>query len=242
MNAPETISAAAMLVEGRSIVESLDREEGLPLRLIGGVAIAIHCPQTTGGQAHREFGDLDAVTTSRAARRVAAALEARGYEPDKRFNAAQGDRRMIFVGPAGKLDVFVGRFEMCHRIELADRVVLESPTLTAADLLVTKLQIVELNQKDADDIALLLLEHGLGEGAGDHIDRVRLGALVGGDWGLWKTMVTTLGRVGELRPDVADRAAEVTAALDAAPKGRAFRMRARIGERRRWYELPEETP
>ena len=124
-------------------------------------------------------------------------FQAAGYDADRRFNALQGDRRMIFHGPAGKVDVFVGVFEMCHRLDLSPRLELERDTLTASDLLMTKLQVVEVNQKDIDDTALLLSEHELDEGPGDHIDLAYLRALVYDDWGLWRTATGTLETVAQ---------------------------------------------
>jgi hypothetical protein len=118
---------------------------------------------------------------------------------------------------------------------------LESPTLTVSDLLVTKLQVVELNAKDAEDAALLLRTHGLGRGHGDQVDLDYLAELVSDDWGLWRTLTHTLERLEELEPEVAVPARALRAVLDETPKGRRFRMRAKVGERKRWYELPDEV-
>lgn len=225
-----------LIAEGVSLVEAASGS-GLVLRLLGGAAIVLH----SGGQPHRALGDLDAATRRSDARPLAAALAEVGYEPEPRFNALHGDRRLIFHGPQGKLDVFVEVFEMCHRIELEPRLELDSPTLTVSDLLLTKLQVVELNAKDADDAALLLRHHELGHGSGDHVDVDYVAGLVADDWGLWRTLTGTLARLEELQPDVAEPARGLRAALDASPKGRRFRMRARVGERKRWYELPDEV-
>ena len=150
---------------------------------------------------------------------------------------------MIFHGPAGKLDVFVGAFEMCHRLELNGRLALDTPTLTASDLLLTKLQIVELNAKDAQDAALLLREHALGHGAGDHIDvdylagagGARLGPVADDDAGRCAGSPSS-------SPEVAPRCARARGRRSTRYRRRAaFRMRARVGERKRWYELPDEV-
>ena len=169
-------------------------------------------------------------------------FESAGYEPDRRFNAMQGDRRMIFHGPGGKVDVFVGSFEMCHRLELRRGSTLEPETITAADLLLTKLQVVELNQKDIDDIALLLTEHELASGPGDHIDVAYMSALMGDDWGLWRTSSRTLQDVAQRRPQLVAKATGwVPTRSRRRPRAKRFRMRARVGERKRWYEIPDET-
>lgn len=226
--------------EGLVVVDEAN-ERGLVVRLLGGAGVVLHCRSAAGEAAHRPIGDLDAATTRRDAKAVAASLRDRGYAPETRFNALHGERRMIFHGPAGKLDLFVDVFEMCHRIDLTSRLELDTPTLTASDLLLTKLQVVELNAKDASDAALLLREHELASGEGDWIDVDYLATLVGDDWGLWRTATLTLDRLAELEPGVADRAGALRAALDAAPKTRRFRLRARVGERKRWYEIPDEV-
>jgi hypothetical protein len=224
-----------LVAEGVALVESA-QSGGATLRLLGGAAVVVH----SSGVPYREIGDLDAVTGRKDVKRLTAVLQERGYEAETRFNALHGQRRLIFHGPAGKLDVFVERFEMCHRLELGPRLALDSPTIPVTDLLVTKLQVVELNEKDARDLAELLRHHSLGAGEGDHFDTERLGALVGEDWGLWRTLTGTLDRLPTLVADVGEQAAALRRALDDAPKGRRWRMRARVGERKRWYELPDD--
>jgi hypothetical protein len=231
---------ADLVDEGLAVVGEAN-ERGLVVRLLGGAGVVLHCRSAAGEAAHRPIGDLDAATTRRDAKAVGASLRDRGYAPETRFNALHGERRMIFHGPVGKLDLFVDVFEMCHRIDLTSRLELDTPTLTASDLLLTKLQVVELNAKDASDAALLLREHELASGEGDWIDVDYLASLAGDDWGLWRTATLTLDRLAALEPGVAYRAGKLRAALDAAPKTRRFRLRARVGERKRWYEIPDEV-
>jgi hypothetical protein len=225
----------ALVAEGVALVESA-QAAGATVRLLGGAAVVLH----SSGAPYRPIGDLDAITRRKDVKALTAALEGRGYEAEQRFNALHGDRRLIFYGPQGKLDVFVDRFEMCHRLELGGRLDLDSPTITATDLLVTKLQVVELNEKDARDLAELLRHHTVGAGEGDHFSADYLGRLVEDDWGLWRTLTGTLERLPELVPDIGEQAAAVRRVLDDAPKGRRYRMRAKVGERKRWYELPDD--
>jgi hypothetical protein len=231
---------AALHAEGVALVDDM-AGRGIALRLLGGAAIFEHCPRALSDGPYRDLADLDAMTTRAHARPLAQALEARGYEPESRFNAMHGDRRLIFHGAKGKLDVFVDTFEMCHVLELRDRLTLDPRTLTVSDLLLTKLQIVELNAKDAGDLRALLAEHALGEGHGDHVDVTYMASVVAADWGLWRTVTTTLRRLAELQPEVAGAVNELLDAFEAVPKTRGWRMRARIGDRKRWYELPDEV-
>jgi hypothetical protein len=213
---------------------------GLRPRLLGGLAIAAHLPDPSAFK-HRTVNDVDLFSARSERRQLAELLGNAGYEPERRFNALNGHRRMLFHGPDYDLDVLVGEFDMCHRLELEPRIDVDAPTLPVADLLLTKLQIVELNEKDASDVACLVESHELGHGAGDHIDLDRLVEATSVDWGLWRTIHLTTERVSETaQPAVRERLAAILAAIDQAPKSFSWRARARIGDRKRWYQVPEE--
>lgn len=219
--------------EATAIVEEGERR-GAHARALGGVAVVIHC-----GSAHREPEDIDLAVGRSDLKTLTGVLAERGYEPNDRFNAMHGDTRNLFQGPAGKLDVFVGAFTMCHRLELESRLAVDRPTLSVADLILTKLQIVELTEKDSDDLRALLRAHELGSGPGDLIDADRIAAVLADDWGYWRTATETLERVVSASPELGDKAVQLRRRIDGEPKSRRFKLRARIGERRRWYELPE---
>lgn len=223
------------VAEATAIVEAA-AARGLLVRVLGGVAVVIHCHER-----HREPEDIDLVVASRDMGELGRLLEERGYRPNARFNAMYGDARNIFDGPEGKLDLFVGDFAMCHRLRLAPRFAVDDPTLSVADLLLTKLQIVELTAKDSADLRALLDAHELRDGPGDAIEVPRIAAVLADDWGYWRTATETLERVAALWPDLGAKAAALRARIDAEPKTRRFKLRARVGERRRWYELPERV-
>jgi hypothetical protein len=181
-------------------------------------------------------------------------LDSLGYVPDKMFNATQGDRRLYFHAADGSyhLDIFVDRFVMSHELELGRRLETEPMVLPAAELLLTKLQIAELNRKDAADTAMLLLGHELADHDGPGLLNIAYVAEVcGEDWGFYTTLTDNLGKtqalLGDILPDadqrqvVADRAGRLLVELEAAPKTRGWRRRARIGRRMRWYETPDEA-
>ncbi len=213
---------------------------GVQARLLGGLAIAAHLDDPSAFS-HRIIRDVDFYVPSGEQRRFGPVLTAAGFTPEPRFNALNGHRRMLFHGPQYDVDVLVGEFEMCHRIDLRDRVDLDSPTLPVADLLLTKLQIFELNAKDAADVALLVGHHEVRTGPGDHIDLTRLIEATSGDWGLWRTVTLTADKVAAgASPLVKGRLTEITDALHASPKTLGWRTRARIGGRIKWYQMPEE--
>ncbi len=236
-------------------------EAGLPLKLLGGLAIRALSPdlppRTRGGQ------DMDFACLSRKRKDVAAYLERSGCEPDRRFNNLNGDRQMYFTAPSGRpIDVIVDRLTMCHTLDFRpsfDRLPL---TLDAVDLLLSKLQIYELNEKDARDILQLLASVPLDSmpGAAGRsgqgpvvIDTDRFGKLLGADWGWWRTVTGNLAKLPQLaeaRPelrfpgaplDPLAQARALAELAEATPKSMKWRLRANVGDRVRWYELPEEV-
>lgn len=220
-------------------------------RLTGGLAVARRCPAALQPPLAREYADLDLVCGRRAGRALSACLERAGYQADKNFNAVHGAQRLYFVDPASgrHIDVFVGVVKMCHTIDVSHRLELLQDTLTPSDLLLTKLQIVEVNEKDLLDLLALVHDVPSEAGRDDALDAVYLGRLWGADWPLWRTSRQTLMHVRHaagvtLTDGARDRALETIAALEdvleTCAKSTRWRLRARIGERVRWYELPEE--
>jgi hypothetical protein len=225
--------------------------EAVPVRLLGGMGIRLLLGDRLAATFARPVGDLDLLTSRRAAEDVERLLPDLGWEPNEQFNALNGARRMLFHCASGgpeQVDVFVEAFEMCHRLPLADSLRAPGRTLPPSDLLMTKLQIVELNAKDRNDALALLSALPV---AADGIDPGRVAALTARDWGLHHTFELNLRHLREHAPDSGldaggrDRVARgVDALLDAMerePKSRAWKLRARVGERRRWYEDVEEV-
>jgi hypothetical protein len=223
----------------------------VPLRAMGGVGVGLRAPDADPGL-HRAYGDVDLAAPRRARREVEDAMTAAGLEPEREFNALNGGRRQIWWTADGSLhvDVFIGEFAMCHRLDLDPGLDTPGPALRGAELLLTKLQVVELNLKDAQDAAALLTTHELADDDGDRrIALPRLREVLSDDWGFYTTATDNLERIPEIigahAPAVAPRLADACRAiaehLEAAPKGRAFRLRAKVGRRRRWYDVPEES-
>lgn len=225
---------------------------GLPLRLLGGVGIRLRTPELPSELA-RVYGDLDFVAPGGSQASATQVFSESGYLPDKAFNTLHGKRRLVFFHPeAGrKTDVFVGTFEMCHKIPLAGRLELEPMTLPLAELLLTKLQIVELNEKDVRDALALLAGHEVGEADGETVNAARVAQLCAADWGLWRTLSANLRELrarvshyrlpGGLHQAVERRIDTLLGRMESEPKSRSWRLRARIGDRVRWYELPEDV-
>jgi hypothetical protein len=216
---------------------------GLTLRAMGGAGVGLRAPDADPAL-QREYGDVDLAAPRRARRAVEDAMKAAGLEPEREFNALHGGTRQIWwtADGAEHVDVFLGEFRMCHRLDLEPALAQPGPALPAADLLLMKLQVVELNQKDVQDAAALL-------STADGVSYERLRDVLVPDWGFYTTAIDNLERIPEavatlapgVAPVVAARCEAIRDELERAPKGTAFRMRAKVGRRKRWYELPEET-
>jgi hypothetical protein len=227
---------------------------GLGMRLMGGMAVWLVSPSARIAPFAREYADLDFAVRKADSRTVTPFLERQGYVPEKLFNSIHGAQRMNFAHPDGRwtIDVIIDELRMSHLIDLRGRLDPGHPTIDLADLLLTKLQVWEINAKDFGDVTCLLADHALGESApmdSDAIDMKRITALTGADWGLCHTIERNLRGVAdfarERRPGSAPfdpilQADTLLAAIAAGPKSLAWRLRSRVGERVRWYETPEE--
>jgi hypothetical protein len=228
------------------------QEAGVRVRALGGMAIVLHVGDLLHPAFRREIRDIDLATPKRDGRRVSEFLTHQGYEPNKTFNAMHGARRLLFYDePNGRqIDVFVGTFEMCHQLPLEQRLELEPLTLPLAELVLTKLQIVKLNRKDAYDLYSVFLTHEVADHDGEAINATWIGELCGRDWGLYRTVQLNLERlrsdlfVPELSPPeletIRERVQQLEQGIERAPKSGKWKMRARVGDRVRWYEDPEE--
>ena len=252
----ETPQAPAdAMAEAMDLIDAAERE-GITVRLLGGMAVRVLCPQypprpSTGLQDI----DLASVTPSRKA--LQSFLIAQGHQPDKNFNALYGHKQLYFVSAVSgrPIDVLIDRLAMCHELEFRDRINRMPHTLDPLDVLLSKLQIVKLNDKDVRDIVYLLSAFPVRDGhETGTISLELLRPIVGDDWGWWRTVTINLAKIralisdsaADLVPaaasyDPAAQAAALIAAAEDAPKSRRWRMRARIGDRVRWYQEPEES-
>jgi hypothetical protein len=229
--------------EGRRVLAAA-HERNVPLRLLGGVAVRLHTSKLP-----RQCQDLDFATTKKGSGDTQSLLRDLGYEPHVGFNAMNARERLLFFDDANarQVDVFVGSFRMCHEIPLEGRLGAGTDTVPLAELLLTKLQIVQLNEKDVRDAVALLAEHEVTDDDSG-LNGARVAELTADDWGLWRTITRNLDSVGEHlggydvdRDLVASRLASLQERIEAAPKSRGWRLRDKVGERKRWYELPEEV-
>jgi len=238
------------VAEGVRIAEGA-AERGLPLRVLGGVAVAIRCPSSRRPPLRRNYADIDFATIRSAKKGVVELMEGFGYAGDREFNILHGHRRLFFWDESNQrqLDVFVDEANLCHRIDLKRRIEATPLTLSLAELTVLKLQIVETNEKDYLDICAIFADHDLSSDESG-VNGAYIAQMSAADWGLWKTLGMVAERSERFALElpgfeaaelVAGRLRRLRAELDSVPKTRRWKLRARVGERKRWYEVPEEV-
>jgi hypothetical protein len=241
----------------RQSTDAIDtaRERGIPLRLLGGMAVQVLTPDYPPRT--REDQDMDFASTDRSKSGLLSLFNDLGYVGDSRFNTLHGHRQMYFRTPDGSraVDVIMNKLMMCHELVFSDRIERMPYTLDVTDLLLTKLQVVEQNEKDVQDICYLLsaFEVAPGDEPGT-IGQGRMSTVLGADWGWWRTVTGNLDRVAELLSstlahlvppnasyDPVAQARSLRRQADESPKSMKWKVRSKVGERSRWYELPEEV-
>lgn len=246
-------------VTGDPLVRAIDvigaaMEGGVPVRLLGGLAVRYLCPSFPPRT--KDDQDLDLASVSRSKARLIPFLESRGFVPDRQFNALHGHKQLYFrSGDGVALDVMLDRLDMCHVLDFRDRIERYPYTLPPTDLLLSKLQIVEINEKDLQDAIYLLAAFPIRDDEeSGALSPDRLCQIVCNDWGWWRTVGGNLDRITAMEPsdlarlappdppfDPAEQARTLRRRADRAPKSLRWRIRSKIGERVRWYELPEEV-
>lgn len=243
------------IVEEMTRVLDAAREANIRLRLIGGLAIKLHSPSASHRALQRAYPDIDLVVPKKDKPRLEPFFASLGYVPEKNFNLLNGDRRQIFFDSdqGRRIDVFVGDFEMCHKLPMKDRLDAHPVTVPLAELFLSKIQIVELNRKDALDIISLLLDNEVGFNDDGVINIDRITRLCLKDWGLYKTLTITLSKVETILVEqnpgldeaqqqcVLERINTIRRLLNRVNKPILWKVRDRVGTRLRWYTEVEEV-
>jgi hypothetical protein len=232
------------------------KRRGIVLRLVGGMAFEVHCPK----HKHlfdvfgRKFPDIDVVGRLKQVVEIQKLFLDLGFEENKNVMRLFGTQRRIFERPGSKLhiDVILDQLRFCHDIDLRKRLEIDYPTVSLADLFLSKMQIVQINEKDLFDIIILLLEHDVGEINKETIDVKYISQLCSGNWGLWKTVTSNLEKTkgmnerylgdhpGDFK-NVNSKIDMIKKHLEESKKSIRWKLRAKIGKRIKWYREVEEV-
>lgn len=247
------IEEQSTVAAGRAIIETA-ASRGLQVRLLGGVAIWHRASEEARITLGRAYADIDLIAHRKDSRKLRDLLLASGFVADDTFNALHGASRLLFYAPdrSYQIDIFLDHFEMSHKFDFTSRIEIDQFTLPAADLMLTKLQVGQLTEKDVRDIALLVASHKLGDrDAADTMNVPVIAAACAADWGLFTTasdnldatsrLVTNLDISETQRQLLQEKLSAIRLAIEDAPKGARWKVRARIGRRLPWHETPEEV-
>lgn len=238
-----------MRLEGARLVTAA-MERNLHLRLLGAIAFQLRCPKYNylATRLHRTLSDVDFAAYGSERGAIGDMMREFDYCDQPMVSGLFGGGRMIWDNKSNGLhvDIFFDKLEMNHSINFEGRLELEEATIPLADMLLEKMQIVHINEKDIVDTIMLLREHQIGDGDSGSIDARRLTKLLSNDWGFYHTVTTNLknvqdrlGHYAELteedRADVSEKTQKLSAILENEPKTLAWKVRSRVGTKSKWY-------
>lgn len=259
-------SSIGMVEQGRSEREKFETElkrilkacedAGILLRVIGSLAFQIHCPKYGYLQAAmgRAYTDIDFAAYNRQLKEIRGLMAQLGYKENREvFIVSQGERSIFEKPEIGiHIDVFYEKLAFSHVINWTGRLEVDNPSIPLAELLLEKMQIVKINEKDVIDTIMLLLEHPLGDNDDETINIKLIAGLCSSDWGLWRTITINLEKVRQLSKGYRQLDDEQKEYIDSEvrtainiieiePKTLAWRLRARVGDRVKWYKDVDEV-
>jgi len=229
---------------------------GIILRVIGSLAFQMHCQKYGYLQAAmgRAYTDIDFAAYQKQTKEVQVLMAGLGYHENREVFIVSEGYRSIFEKPEAGLhiDVFFGKLDFCHVIHWEGRLEVDHPSIPLAEMLLEKMQIVQINEKDIIDTIMLLLEHPLGDEDHEIINIKRIAGLCSTDWGLWRTTTMNLDKVrqmaqsyeqltSEQKEKIDSQVKSALARIDQEPKSLAWRLRSRVGDRVKWYKDVDEV-
>jgi hypothetical protein len=244
------------------IIEEAD-ERGIVLRIIGAIAIRTHSPEFKYLEYDlgRMLTDIDFVGYEKDTKRIRQLFVDLDYREDPAIKAMMSgmgmgkmSKRLIFYEDTLGIhsDVFLDELKFCHIVNFRKRLEIDYPTVSLTDMLLSKLQIVKINEKDVIDSIVLLREHEVGSKDKEMVNEDYMAKLFSQDWGFWRTATENLEKIKtfaqtyeklteEDKTDVVGKLERLQARIEKQPKSMKWKMRDRIGDKKQWYEDVEEV-
>lgn len=239
---PKEVEPAADMVLKKA------EEEGLAVKLIGGLAFKKICQSSREGSLSRNNNDIDLVVRRKDVAKLRRIMDGLGYEYPPASNVLHPDQILYVDRQNGRqVDIFVDGFRMCHSFDFRKGLEQQGQTLPITELVMTKLQIAEITHKDMQDLGAAFFDFRLGQVAGS-IRYDQITCMTSRNWGIWKDFTDNLGKlkawVGGAAPDksaeIIKRADALLGDIEKSPKSARWKARAAVGERMQWHELPEK--
>jgi hypothetical protein len=246
--------------EGKRLVDLANKQK-LIIRLLGGVAIRLHTRNVEefskkigrlGIEGGQEFTDLDFMAYKNQRDKIKSFFISQGYIKRVTTISSAVSERQIYYHPKGwfHVDVFYEKLKMNHDIDFTNRLELDYPTITVTDMLLEKMQIVKIAEKDVKDTCALIRAHEVGEREEECINAKYIAQLLSKDWGFWYTVTTNLQGVKELAPeygvkdadlkDITSKIDKIMEYINSEKKSVGWKSRSVIGPKKAWYR-PVET-
>ena len=250
----DIIPSEVFVTESQRIVDEAEKQ-GLILRIMGALAIRHHTLEFSelhrnlGRLGKQEFTDIDFISYRKFANPLERFFTSIQYPPNRgaKLMGVVWASRHIYDAPKGfHVDVFFDRLEFCHILDFKGRLELDRPTIPLPDLLLEKMQIVKINEKDIKDSIVLLRAHDLGSSGSEILNADYIAGLLSKDWGFYYTVTSNLKKMRDLmsgydsmtdedRRDVNAKLDALLARIEEEPKSTSWKMRARVGTKKKWY-------
>jgi hypothetical protein len=228
-------------------------EQGLILRIMGGLAIFLHSQEQRelwaklGRLGKKVFTDIDYVAYGKHRVKMIKFFQNRGFVINQKMLYHYGKTRQIYYGQKIPMaEVFYDQMNFNHPISFKNRLEQDSPTFPLAELLLQKLQMVQMNEKDIKDSIVLLLAHELGSDDENRINQSRVAEVLCKDWGFYHTATENLEKIRAALDSygvieaadgkaIAGHISDLLVYLEEQPKSLKWKSRAMIGTKVRWY-------
>src|SRR5208282_6556693 len=251
-------------------IANIAESKSVTLRILGALAIRIHITNSVDlfsklgrlGNVNRLFTDADFVAYSKQRHKVRGLFEDQFKFQITSYAILQSKNRIIYSHPDGKfkVDIFFDALNFSHEVRFGNepkngRLKLDSPTIPLGDLVLEKLQIHEITEKDIKDLIAVLYEHRIGSDQDrEMIDAKHIATTLADDWGFWYDANMNLAKVltlaagyqtdglisSDVLTNVKDKIDQLKQYVDAEPKSKDWNLRNQVGIKKQWWQGVEE--
>jgi hypothetical protein len=224
------------LNEAHRLIEEAQKQ-GLILRVMGPIALHIDLYRSMERLGDRVFTDIDYASYGKNRNKIVPFFEKQGYELEKRAAMMSGGDRHIYFGDCiPMIDVFFDKLDYNHPINYQGRLEIHPYCVSLPDLLLQKLQIVKINDKDLKDAMLLLLAAPIGDIGNNKINATYIAKIMADDWGFYYTSIMNLNKVQAAVNGIKEKAETIIKTIELEPKSGRWKGRAKTGISKIWYK------
>lgn len=257
------------LAEVKKIM-NVARKNNVVIRLIGALAIKLHSIECGDlfkrlgrlGEGKPNFSDIDFIGYSKQRMMIMKLFTGLGYFPDRYIVAFFGSKRLLYYHPQKyyHIDIFLDKLEFSHEVSFVNelgkgRLEIHDLTISLSDLVLEKLQIHQITEKDIKDLIILFQTHKLGgTDEAEIINAKYIAKVLATDWGFWYDATENLKKVvyfaeryhrdrlidEETLHGVNVKVSRLLEIINDEPKTKEWHKRARNGTNKKWYKDVEE--